>query len=284
MYICDNPTVVVDNVSRFYRADNTRSIFRRPKLSSEREGDYVRALDSVSMVAEKGECIGVLGRNGSGKSTLMRLIAGNEAPDRGNVYVSSSPTLLNVSAALQPRLSGILNIRLGLLAQGVSPNKIPRLSDDIVEFADIGRAVYRPMATYSSGMGARLKFAISTAVRREILLIDEALATGDAGFTRRAQDRMNRFLSDTGTIFLVSHAVPTITSICTRAVWLDEGRVIADGDVKAITKLYSKWMARTARNNHEDAAGLLANVADSYVSPQLMFDSKLEKMMNGGPR
>ena len=122
MYTLDKPSVIVRDVARYYRADNKRSIFRRPQLSNEREGDFVRALDGVSMYAKKGECIGVLGRNGSGKSTLMRLIAGNEAPDEGEILLSSTPTLLNVSAALQPRLPGRTNIRLGLLAQGVDQN------------------------------------------------------------------------------------------------------------------------------------------------------------------
>ena len=169
MYTLDSPSVVVRDVARYYRADNKRSIFRRPQLSNEREGDFVRALDGVSMYAKKGECIGILGRNGSGKSTLMRLIAGNEAPDEGEVLLSSTPTLLNVSAALQPRLPGRTNIRLGLLAQGVDQDQIENLTDEIIDFAEIGKAVDRPMKTYSSGMGARLKFAISTAVQRDLL-------------------------------------------------------------------------------------------------------------------
>ena len=206
MYISDNPTVLAKNVKRTYRADNKRTIFRNPLASSNQKVDrYVHALKGVNFVAEQGESIGVLGRNGSGKSTLMRLIAGKEAPTDGQIFVSSAPTLLNVSAALQPRLSGLENIRLGLLAQGLSPKDIPPLSEDIQDFADIGDAVNRPMNTYSSGMGARLKFAISTSVKREVLLIDEALATGDAAFTKKAQDRMSGFFYDSGTIFIVSH-------------------------------------------------------------------------------
>lgn len=270
MHSLDNPTVVARQLTRYYRADNSRSIFKRPKLTEEREGDYVRALDGITFAAARGECIGVIGRNGSGKSTLMRLISGSEAPDSGEILVSSRPTLLSVSAALQPKLSGMSNIRLGLLAQGVPPDEISSLSDQIIEFADIGKAVNRPMSTYSSGMGARLKFAISTAVRREILLIDEALATGDASFSERAQERMSSFLSDAGTIFLVSHAMATITSICTRAMWVEEGRIIADGDVQAVTTLYRKWMARLARKNFNEADNLIANVQASYLKPSFI--------------
>lgn len=280
MYTLDNPSVVVRDVSRFYRADNRRSIFRRPKLSTEREGDFVRALNGVSMCAKKGECIGVLGRNGSGKSTLMRLIAGNEAPDEGEVLLSATPTLLNVSAALQPRLPGRTNIRLGLLAQGVDQSEIDRLTEEIMDFAEIGKAVDRPMKTYSSGMGARLKFAISTAVQRDLLLIDEALGTGDASFTERAQERMNGFLTDAGTILLVSHAMASIKSMCTRVVWLHDGEIIADGDVETITLLYNKWTARMARKNFESAEDLISGVKSVYKKPLLLFDSQVSKYLN----
>lgn len=280
MYTLDKPSVIVRDVARYYRADNKRSIFRRPQLSNEREGDFVRALDGVSMYAKKGECIGVLGRNGSGKSTLMRLIAGNEAPDEGEILLSSTPTLLNVSAALQPRLPGRTNIRLGLLAQGVDQSQIESLTDEIIDFAEIGKAVDRPMKTYSSGMGARLKFAISTAVQRELLLIDEALGTGDASFTERAQERMNSFLTNAGTIFLVSHAMSSIKSMCTRVVWLHDGQIIADGDVTTITLLYNKWTARMARKNFESAEELISGVKGVYKKPSILFDSQVSKFLN----
>ncbi|WP_256364861.1 ABC transporter ATP-binding protein [Corynebacterium sp. HMSC05D03] len=280
MYTLDNPSVLVREVSRYYRADNKRSVFRRPKLSDEREGDYVRALSSVSMYAEKGECIGVLGRNGSGKSTLMRLIAGNEAPDEGQVLTSATPTLLNVSAALQPRLPGRTNIRLGLLAQGVSPERIDELTEEIIDFAEIGKAVERPMKTYSSGMGARLKFAISTAVQRDLLLIDEALGTGDASFTERAQERMTGFLSNAGTIFLVSHAMASIKNMCSRVIWLHDGQIIADGDVEPITLLYNKWTARAARKNFESAESLILGVKSAYKKPSILLDSQVSKLLN----
>ena len=277
MHTLNNPTVLAKDLKRYYRSDDSRSVFRGMRLSKDNEDHYVRALNGVSFAAEKGECIGVLGRNGSGKSTLMRVISGNEAPDNGELLVSSRPTLLNVSAALQSKLSGMQNIRLGLLAQGVHPSEIPHLTEEIIDFAEIGNAVHRPMSTYSSGMGARLKFAISTAVQREILLIDEALATGDASFTERAHDRMGSFLSDAGTIFLVSHAMPTITSMCSRAIWLEGGTIIADGDVVAITTLYRKWMARIARRNFADASSLIENVRNSYQAPRLIRSSQVEK-------
>ena len=281
MYISDNPTVLARNVERTYRADNRRTIFRNPLASNEEKSSrQVHALMDINFVAEQGESIGVLGRNGSGKSTLMRLIAGKEAPTHGEILVSSTPTLLNVSAALQPRLSGLDNIRLGLLAQGVPLKEIPCLSKEIQEFADIGDAVNRPMNTYSSGMGARLKFAISTSVKREILLIDEALATGDAAFTKKAQDRMASFLSDSGTIFLVSHAMATIKSICARAIWLNDGEIIADGPTKEVTRLYAKWTMRIAKGEKEWADDLISQVRESYHQPHLVTVRETEDYFN----
>lgn len=281
MYISDNPTVLARDLRRTYRADNKRTIFRNPLASvEEKKSRYVHALKGVSFLAEQGESIGVLGRNGSGKSTLMRLIAGKEAPSSGEILVSSTPTLLNVSAALQPRLSGLENIRLGLLAQGLTPREIPALSEEIQDFADIGDAVHRPMNTYSSGMGARLKFAISTSVKREVLLIDEALATGDAAFTKKAQDRMSSFLTDSGTIFLVSHAMSTIKSICTRAIWLNDGEIIADGPASEISKLYSKWTMRIGKGETEWAEELLEEVVNAYRRPHIVTLEETNEFFN----
>ncbi|OFT65316.1 ABC transporter [Corynebacterium sp. HMSC05D03] len=166
------------------------------------------------------------------------------------------------------------------MAQGVSPERIDELTEEIIDFAEIGKAVERPMKTYSSGMGARLKFAISTAVQRDLLLIDEALGTGDASFTERAQERMTGFLSNAGTIFLVSHAMASIKNMCSRVIWLHDGQIIADGDVEPITLLYNKWTARAARKNFESAESLILGVKSAYKKPSILLDSQVSKLLN----
>lgn len=247
-------TVVVRDLYKTYRVAGDRK--RR-----------VRALDGVSFVSRSGDSIGVLGKNGSGKSTLLRLIAGGEAPTSGDIRVSSQPSLLGVSAALQPTLTGVQNVRLGLLAMGLTPDEVDEKVSEILEFADIGDAVNRPMKTYSSGMGARLRFAISTSMRPEILLVDEALSTGDASFTARARERMDRMLDASGTLFLVSHGAETIQQICTRAIWMHEGRIIADGEAESVTKSYRVWGNRIATGKPDEAAAIIEQI-EGYYRPK----------------
>ncbi|MGP6175303.1 ABC transporter ATP-binding protein [Corynebacterium sp. A21] len=234
----------------------------------------VRALSGVSFVAYAGESIGVLGRNGSGKSTLLRLIAGGESPTAGEIRVSSQPTLLGVSAALQPRLSGSQNIRLGLLAMGLTPGEVDQKFDDICRFTDIGDAIFRPMNTYSSGMSARLKFAISTSVQPEILLVDEALSTGDMSFTDRAKNRMNRMLESSGTVFLVSHGAAVIQESCTRAIWLHDGRIVADGTAESVTKSYRVWGNRKSTGQDDEAEAIIKKMEAYYSAPDIKLMSE----------
>ncbi|MCX7542899.1 ABC transporter ATP-binding protein [Corynebacterium sp. P5848] len=198
-------------------------------------------MNDVSFTVDKGDAVGILGLNGSGKSTLLRVIGGLETPDCGRVLASSQPILLGVSAALEPYLSGIQNIRLGCLAIGMHPDILPDAIKEIVDFVGIGDAIHLPMNTYSSGMAARLRFAIATAANPDILLIDEALATGDAAFKNRSREKMSTMLDNASTILLVSHQARTIEELCTKAVWLHQGVVIATGDAATLARQYRKW-------------------------------------------
>lgn len=249
-----------------------RDLYKDYRVLGERKRK-VRALSGVSFVSYTGESVGVLGRNGSGKSTLLRLIAGGESPSSGDIRVSSQPTHLGVSAALQPRLSGAQNIRLGLLAMGVPLEELDENFDDICKFADLGDAISRPMHTYSSGMGARLKFAISTSVHPEILLVDEALSTGDATFTDRAKERMGRMLEASGTVFLVSHGAATIQETCTRAIWLHDGKIVADGKAENVAKSYRVWGNREATGRHDEATAILEKMRGYYDAPAITLKS-----------
>lgn len=207
----------------------------------------VAAVRGISFAARNGESIGIIGVNGSGKSTLLRAIAGLVPPARGSVYVSGNPALLGVKAVLMKNLSGERNIVIGGLALGLTMEQLEERYDDIVDFAELGEFVNLPMKTYSSGMAARLRFAISANAVPDILMIDEALATGDAGFRAKSKARIDEVRAAAGTVFLVSHSLATIESTCTRVLWVHEGKLVMDGPTEEVCARYRDFVVRTKK-------------------------------------
>ncbi|KON74211.1 hypothetical protein M768_08895 [Cellulosimicrobium cellulans F16] len=259
-------TVAVQDVHVRYRVPSTDAAERRrsnrlvraaKSVLGQQPMVLVRALSGISFVARSGEQIGLVGQNGSGKSTLLRIIAGLERPARGRVLAESNPVLIGVNAALVPDLSGEQNVRLGCLAMGLTPEQTEKAIPDVVELAGLGKSIYLPMKTYSSGMGARLRFAIATAANPHIMLIDEALATGDAAFKERSEARMNRLRENAGTVFLVSHAAKTIEETCTRAIWLNYGRLVLDGPAEDVALRYRKWAWAIAKEKPDQAKKII---------------------------
>jgi teichoic acid transport system ATP-binding protein len=241
------PTVVVEDLHVVYRVhgraqrgnavDAVKRIVRGQRRPGMRE---IHAVRGVNLVARRGDAIGVIGRNGSGKSSLLRAIAGLLPPDRGQVFTDGQPSLLGVNAALVRDLTGARNIELGCLAMGMTPQDVREKYDEIVEFSGIGDFVDLPMETYSSGMAARLRFAIAAAKSHEVLLIDEALATGDRHFRRRSRQRMRELREEAGTLFLVSHSLDVIAESCNRAIWVDKGVIRMEGDPGSVIEAYSE--------------------------------------------
>ncbi|KXZ57312.1 Teichoic acids export ATP-binding protein TagH [Brevibacterium ravenspurgense] len=253
--------VVVDDVHISYSVPVSNQCGRLARVQQKILGSgrkqKVHALRGVSLVARKGEFIGLIGANGSGKSTLLRLIAGVERPDEGQILARSQPTLLGVNAALQPALSGADNVRLGCLAMGMTPQQAEAVFDEVVELSALEDSIYRPMGSYSSGMAARLRFAIAVANRPSILLIDEALSTGDATFAQRSSEAMDQMLENAGTVFLVNHAAKVIQEMCSRAIWLHEGQIIMDGPADEVAEKYRWWAWNIAKGEDETAERLL---------------------------
>lgn len=202
----------------------------------------IHAVRGVSIEACSGEMIGIVGRNGSGKSTLMQALAGLLPATTGAVYASSQPVILGVSAVLRPALSGRRNVMIGGLALGMTREEVEAGFDDIVAFAGLEEFIDLPMRAYSSGMRARLHFAIATAVTPEILLIDEALAVGDKEFKEKSMARVREMRQRAGTVFLVTHSLTEVRENCTRAIWMDQGVVQADGDPAEVVDQYEKWV------------------------------------------
>ena len=243
------PTVIADDVHVVYKvkSDRARTSPRTKFISGPPRSREVHAVRGVSFVAYEGESIGLLGRNGSGKSTLLRVVAGLLPATKGQVWAQGQPTLLGVGAALMGELSGARNIRLGGLAMGLTNKQIDEGYDDVVEFSGLGEFIDNPLNTYSSGMGARLRFAIATARTPPVLLVDEALATGDAAFRKKSESRIRKLREEAGTIFVVSHSLPSIIESCTRAIWMDQGQVLADGDVEEVAELYTQSTEKPTR-------------------------------------
>jgi teichoic acid transport system ATP-binding protein len=218
---------------RAKETDSARKLMQRGRKTR-----IVHALKGVTFTAYEGESIGVIGTNGSGKSTLMRTIVGLTPTSNGAIYASSRPSMLGVGAALLRDLSGERNVILGGLAIGMSLAEIEGQYDEIVDFAGIRDFIELPMRTYSSGMTARLKFAIATARSHEILIVDEALAVGDRDFRARSEGRIREIRDDAGTVFLVSHSMKSIRETCSRVIWLNKGVLMMDGDPDEVIEAY----------------------------------------------
>ncbi len=243
------PSLIADNVHVKYRVFGGRPrhhdvpqgrLSRAFNRSRAHVGavNEVHAVKGVSFVAHHGESIGIVGRNGAGKSTLLRALAGLIPTAEGTVYVDGTSSLLGINAALMRTMTGERNIMIGGLALGLSPREVRERMPEIVEFADIGEFVDLPMSAYSSGMAARLRFAISTAAVPDVLMIDEALATGDAEFRERSQRRIAEIREHAGTVFLVSHSSVTVKKMCERALWLDKGTLVMDGPAEEVVDAY----------------------------------------------
>jgi teichoic acid transport system ATP-binding protein len=236
------PVVVVDDLHVKYRVFASGKAVKRARgglLQTSRRGlREVHALKGISFTAYENESIGIIGSNGSGKSTLMRAVTGLTPPESGAVYASSRPNLLGVGAALIPDLSGERNIVLGGLALGLSRAEVDDLRDKIVEFSELQEFIDLPMRTYSSGMQARLKFAIATIKQHEILIVDEALSVGDRGFRAKSENRIREIRDNAGTVFLVSHSMNSIRDTCTRTIWLNRGELMMDGPTAEVVAAY----------------------------------------------
>ena len=248
------PTVIVDDVHVVYRVhgaatptspvSSLKRIVTGSKLASIRE---VHAIKGVSFVAYRGEAIGLIGTNGSGKSTLLKAVAGLLPVERGRIYTDGQPSLLGVNAALMNDLTGERNVYLGGLAMGMSREQVRERYQEIVDFSGInekGDFITLPMRTYSSGMAARLRFSIAAAKDHDVLMIDEALATGDRSFQKRSEARIRELRKSAGTVFLVSHNNKSIRDTCDRVLWLERGELRMDGPTDEVIKEYEKFTGK----------------------------------------
>ncbi len=237
--MCSDVAIAVEGVGKTFRmyAKPQHRLLQRffPRRRYFRE---FHALSDVSFTVNRGETVGIIGRNGSGKSTLLQLICGTLTPTAGSITVNGRvAALLELGAGFNPEFTGRENVYMNATILGLSRREIDARLDDILAFADIGEHIDQPVKTYSSGMYVRLAFAVIAHVDADILIIDEALAVGDALFTQKCMRFLRRF-KEKGTILFVSHDSAAITNLCDRAVWLREGHVKRAGSAKEVSEAY----------------------------------------------
>jgi ABC-2 type transport system ATP-binding protein/lipopolysaccharide transport system ATP-binding protein len=199
----------------------------------------VRALTDVTLDIEHGDRLAIIGANGAGKSTLLKVLAGIYEPTHGHLHASGQiSALLTASVGLNPEATGRENIITYGMFLNVHPREMRTRIDEIAEFTELGYYMDMPVRTYSTGMMVRLCFAVATSVRPQILLMDEWILAGDAGFLRKARHRMEEFLAGTSILVLASHSVPLLKEWCNRAILLDHGRILARGAVDEVASAY----------------------------------------------
>ena len=237
------PAVSIKNVSVLFRplVDKKPTMRRSLGNLKHREKQEIVALDNITLDIGKGEAFGIIGRNGAGKSTLLKVMAKTLKPNDGtvNVYGRTS-TLLSLGLGMKPELTGRRNVYLGGLAAGLRKAEIDVKFDSIIEYADIGDAIERPVKTYSSGMFSRLAFSVAMAIEPNILLLDEVLAVGDESFREKSLETMRELLANAGTIVFVSHSLPNVEEFCDRVAFFENGRISAIGSASEIVDLYRR--------------------------------------------
>lgn len=232
----DEPIIELKNLTMRFSRVRRRYGFRSTILHffnyvrDRLRGTWFNALDDVTISIRRGERIGIVGPNGSGKTTLLSIIGGIYRRYTGELHVRGRVSMmLALGAGFSNQLSGKENIKLNGVLQGETRKEMDRLMDDIIAFADLGEFIDAPLYQYSSGMKARLGFGIATAIKPDILLVDEVMSVGDDDFKTRSKARIKGLLKEGSTLVLVSHSESDIRSYCTRVIKLEHGKVVADG-------------------------------------------------------
>ena len=259
--------VTAENVTKKYRLFSNKQNKLYELLWKKNQLLITYALRDVSFAINKGECLGLLGLNGSGKTTLANIIAGITQPTLGSIAVNGEASCVSVSVGLNSSLTGIENIEYKGLLLGFTIEEINEMKPEIISFADIGAYIDQPVRYYSSGMAARLGFAITINIDPDILVIDEGLSVGDQSFTDKCMNAMNSFRERGKTINFVSHAISMVETFCTKALWLEYGAIKMFGDTTEVClncrdfyKRYNMMNAAEKEEYRKNATGNLAAI------------------------
>jgi ABC-type polysaccharide/polyol phosphate transport system ATPase subunit len=284
------PLVEVNNVSKRFRLrqETQRSwqdvfihLFRRERDQNK----YFWPLRDVSFTVNPGDSIGVLGPNGSGKSTLLKLISGILSPTVGEITVRGRvASLLELGAGFHQELTGLENVFLNGSIYGMSRTEVQERLDSIISFAELGDFINTPVKHYSSGMYVRLGFSVAIHTDPDLLIVDEVLTVGDTHFQNKCMDAIQLFREKGGTLFLVSHSLDVVESTCTRAIWLDHGRVQADGDTLDVIMQYRNRIAEEENAANPEHLSLTLDSSKRWGTGKVQIVEVEMYDDNGDPR
>ncbi len=236
-----------------------KNVSKKYVLVSQSSKQSFYALNNISFTVNEGEIIGIVGINGSGKSTLANILAKIIPASSGEVTIDGQPSMISISAGLNVTLTGKDNVYLKCLMMGLTNSQVNELYVKITEFADIGSFIDQPVKLYSSGMRARLGFAISVHIASDFLIVDEALSVGDQTFVEKCEKKIFEFKKMGKTIFFISHSSPQIKAICDRTLWIHYGKLEMFGDTKKVLIQYAKYikwyrdLSDAEKSSHVDA-------------------------------
>lgn len=239
--------ITVKNLHISYRGlkkTSIRSTFFNRKNRNKIE--IFKALNGISFELEEGKILGIVGKNGSGKSTLLRAIAGIFSADKGSVDLhGNSISLLSIGVGFNRKLTGYENIYLSGMLLGFTEEEIKQKEKEIIDFADLGKFIYKPVRTYSSGMYSKLAFAITAILETNIMLIDEVLSVGDVQFRKKSYNKMKELIFAEGrTVIIVSHTASTLRELCDEVLWIHDGKKKMQGNSDEVLKAYEEFMGR----------------------------------------
>jgi len=266
----------------FTKRTKLRTTFANILDPRRRNAGHFWALRGVDFTVRRGEAVGIVGANGSGKSTMLLALAGILKPSEGVVETSGHiSTLLSLNAGFDNELTGRENIALAGALMGIDEHVMAEITPGVIRFANIGAFIDAPMKTYSSGMKARVGFAIATSVDPDILLLDEVLQTGDNTFKEKSRRRIAQVLQTAKAVVMVTHDMSWITAFCNRAVLLEKGKIVADGDPDEIADMHEQDAAKRAKQKRKAKQLMLHGVASQDEIKQARKEGTLDDMIQG---
>lgn len=259
------PIIEINNINKFYPhvSNNKQRVYGMLNILFNRVDEGGKhVLKDINLKVEKGESLAIVGKNGAGKSTLLKIISGVIQATSGSYQINGGiGALLELGSGFDPEYTGMENLKMSAAMVGLSGKEAQIKIDKMIEFADIGDYIHEPVKNYSSGMVVRLGFSVITQTKPELLITDEVLAVGDEGFQLKCLNWIDNYLSDGGTLLLVSHSVYHVQKLCNHAVWLEDGEIKASGDVFEVTQAYQESIV----NPNSMPSGDVVNRANYHI-------------------